>query len=272
MSSLNEQNKNWLDAMENKLQHASSSNHAPQLSEENADALETLLNKDIAQHQALLESTLPFDQLFRAAKQSAAAPAKKSFFGSLEFRWASLALTTACAVLLIIKLQTPSHKSNLNSTQGALNDSGIRIKGEHFRGFVLTAHGPKAIESNTIVHPGEKIQFKFNPGDHRFGMIVGLDAKGVVSLYFGENGKSLPVQPEKMQISKYSIELDGTEGPERFFALFSDSPQSFTTIQTYLKKQFSGADSVLEITSIPGFAKQDSFYIVKEAKNEVKQP
>jgi hypothetical protein len=116
------------------------------------------------------------------------------------------------------------------------------------------------------VKPGDRIRFAItgSPDDHRYLMIASTDGRAV-SVYFpygGDRSGVIP-GPGRWEVPG-SIELDGSLGYERIFAVFSRAPLTTAAVRAALARvQGMNAARDARTVSLPETA-QRSFLIFKQ--------
>jgi len=79
--------------------------------------------------------------------------------------------------------------------------------------------------SDSIVRPGDALRFEVFSGQNSQVLILGIDAKGVVSVYAPFDGtRSLTVPPDRATVLPGSIVLDGAKTNELIMVLLAKQP------------------------------------------------
>jgi hypothetical protein len=126
----------------------------------------------------------------------------------------SLALGTAGAAALAISLGHPA--------------GDTRTKGPFFLSpYVL--HPEQAVAIGHIhqgepLHPGDRLQFRYNGERGGYLALVSVDADGAVSAYYPPGPTAAPVEPGRDVALQSAIELDGSLGREVILAVRCDQP------------------------------------------------
>jgi hypothetical protein len=123
----------------------------------------------------------------------------------------SLALCTGAAALVLMARPT----------------DGIRTKGS----FSLSAyvlHPERSVTGGAhlgeALHPGDRLQFRYNGLKGGYLTVVSVDDSGEVSVYYPAGGAAAPVEPGRDVALPSAVELDGTLGREVVLAVRCDQP------------------------------------------------
>ena len=90
--------------------------------------------------------------------------------------------------------------------------------------------------NDVALKPEDRIRFVVNPAGGKYLLVVSRDGAGAISVYypFGEQKSALVASNTKSELPG-SVELDGTLGNERLFAIFSNEPVNASTVESALK-------------------------------------
>lgn len=125
--------------------------------------------------------------------------------------WALPALAAAAGVLIAIpSIDTTGDGSEDVRTKGAM--ASLEVVAERAGQNVLLAPG-------SVVMPGDRIQLRFDPGDHAWAAFAGRDGSGVIQVYRVTRAEEGGMRP-----APFGLELDDTPGDQELFAIFSDEP------------------------------------------------
>lgn len=103
--------------------------------------------------------------------------------------------------------------------------AGVRLKGAVDLGFHVRSDGEvRRGELGDVVHPGDQVQLRYSTPQHRYLVVVSLDARGAVTPFYDDAGRSLAIEPGTARLLDGSVELDDALGPERVVACFSAAP------------------------------------------------
>lgn len=96
--------------------------------------------------------------------------------------------------------------------------------------------GAFAVTNDVALKPEDRIRFVVNPAGGKYLLVVSRDGAGAISVYypFGEQKSALVASNTKSELPG-SVELDGTLGNERLFAIFSNEPVNASTVESALK-------------------------------------
>jgi hypothetical protein len=157
-------------------------------------------------------------------------------------RWWSLAallvpVAAAAVFLLVPRAPLAIHEE----------DPAVLAKGGTALGIVVRREGQIfAAPSGTQVRPGDQIRFVLRSVTQRYALIASVDGAGRANIYVPYDGKeSVAVSPGQRVELDGSIELDGTLGPERIFALLSRTPLTAEAVRKSLAAiGAGGAESI----------------------------
>lgn len=149
--------------------------------------------------------------------------------------------------------------------------AGTRTKGGARVGFFVKddggAHAGRAGEELTA---GDRIQFAVkDDAGMRAMVLVGVDGRGVVTLYAAESVQGRVKGEEKTRLLPASVVLDEATGAERFFVVYG--PDDLTTLRAQVEaaaQQLASSGSDLARTErlpLPESHVQSSVHIVKIA-------
>jgi hypothetical protein len=162
-------------------------------------------------------------------------------------RWAWLAgLMVPAAVVAVLFLRArppiaPPPPPTIG-IKGAPSLAAVARHGD--RVFPVTPEVPLA--------PGDQVRFVLEPGPHRFALVVSVDGAGRASVYHPYQGaESAEVTPNQRQEVPGSIVLDGTPGPERIYALYSDQALASADVADALQNVGAGgAEAIRSHTTL----------------------
>lgn len=120
----------------------------------------------------------------------------------------SLVAVAAAALVVVWSPESPETEGTGIRTKGSL--AALEVVAEREGGTVLLAPG-------SVVVPGDRLQMKFDPGDHAYAAFAGRDGTGVVQVY-----RVLKVDPGGLRPAPFALELDDTPGDQDLFVVFSD--------------------------------------------------
>ncbi len=117
---------------------------------------------------------------------------------------------------------------------------------------VYAQHGDKVfpVESATRLEPGDEVRFAVGSGAFPYLLIASIDSAGKASVYFpfdGNESRRIDVN-QRIELPG-SVRLDGTLGPERLFALFSELPLKATAVTAELRRIGAGGPQAIRKTT-----------------------
>jgi hypothetical protein len=131
--------------------------------------------------------------------------------------------------------------------------------------FVKDEAGVRKGRDGMVLHQGDQIQFRYRAVGRRYLFVVSVDSRGVVSpLYPDAEAASIPVRPDGLHTLDGSVILDDAVGPERIFAVFSDEPVSYRSIEQALSKREGDLDRLQRLDLQGEDVDQASILIIKE--------
>ena len=175
-------------------------------------------------------------------------PAARSLWESL-FSWQSLAVIPALATMAMVILFLPSPSAPLIDQTGKA--SGIVVRMLHFRKGLQYSQWTKDGES---LHPGALVQFYYQLPRAQHLMIVSLDQKGAVSVFYPW-GQSRSVHKDAGSGTlppNRSLELDDNVGQERIFIITAARSFALASVKRALHQAFVRAGQDLtRLKSLP---------------------
>jgi len=99
---------------------------------------------------------------------------------------------------------------------------------------------------------GDRIRFVVYPARARYLLVVSIDGRGAAMIYYPYGGeRSAAVEGDRVELPG-SIELDAAPGPERIYALLSDTPIVASLVMRHLQDVAAGgADAIRGAGSLP---------------------
>lgn len=138
----------------------------------------------------------------------------------------ALAVAASAAVLAVVvpRWTTPD---------GA---SVVTTKGDpSFAVVVRRDEGAVRVKDGDVLRAEDRIRFLAQGAGHSYVLVVSVDGAGGVSVYFPFDGSASGRIDDAHPELPGSVILDGTEGPERLFALFSKTPLDAREIRARLE-------------------------------------
>jgi hypothetical protein len=150
-------------------------------------------------------------------------------------RWVWLAPLAAGVAALALFLIIGRDGDRGSETRVTSNDGhGERVKGTPH----LVVHRQRGEASEPLAHgdlarKAELLQVSYVASGARYGVIVSIDGRGVVTLHLPEHGESsAALSPRGRVALPHSYELDDAPGFERFFFITSAAPFRIEAVTT----------------------------------------
>jgi hypothetical protein len=178
------------------------------------------------------------------------------------------AAAAACAVLMLMQRPAgvPVHGpsgDDLRVKGGGMNAGARRPGGEPVRAtgpalevYVRRTDADRVerVAEGGCLDPGDRLRFllrpvRGRPADHL--LLVSLDGAGALTVYYpyGETESGRLAEGARVELPG-SIELDGTPGPERLFAIVSRAPVKLAEVRPRLEALFArGPEAVRAATA-----------------------
>ncbi len=223
----------------------------------------------LAQERQAFLAEHPFATLPRPARE---APAPRSAEPSRGLRrvlawlvgpsfWAGPAWAGAGALALALLVVALSP-----SPQPTPPGGGTRLKGERALSFVALRDGrPEEGRPGGHYRQGDRIQLRYSSPQPGYLLVVSLDGRGAVTVFYDDAGHSLPVDAGHARLLDESVELDDARGPERVLACFSETPLSSEVVLAAARRALAdagGDPAAVEQLGAP--CKTAGFSIVKD--------
>ncbi len=107
--------------------------------------------------------------------------------------------------------------------------------------WIETGQSPRPLYEGEALRAGDRVQLRFDPGARRFVTLAGRDSDGTVEIY-----GVIPAKGPGVQSAPFALTLDGTRGPQTFFAVLTDTRPDSGAIQA----QLSGEEPSLDQADI----------------------
>ena len=179
----------------------------------------------VAAFEAARAATPPATDL-EAIRRIAAAPPARAARRRRRWLWPSLGMAlAACAAAVVVAVRPPAPES----------DDATRTKGGAHLGFFVK-HGDAVRRGgpDESVSPGDLVRFVVStprPAHLAHLAIIGLDARGAVTVYFPVAGVADTVDAgTDVELPRATL-LDGTLGPETVAAFFCERPVDLTAVR-----------------------------------------
>jgi hypothetical protein len=176
-----------------------------------------------------------------------------------------LTLVPCAAVLLLVV------GAFLLWPRGQEEKGGTRTKGGPPELAFFLQKGDQAVpgKDGDTLKAGDRIQFVYTTGEHRYLFLVSIDEAGNVANYNpGDSASSIRIQPGIKKPIEGSIILDESPNSERVFAIFSNEPLTFDEVSKAAKRAFedlkSQGKTIKDLTSLPLEQTQVSALLLKK--------
>ena len=159
---------------------------------------------------------------------------------------------TMAALLVALAVPFFGERSGAGEGEGASAPwqagSGVRTKGDpRFSLHLKTATGSEPLASGAVVRPGDRIGLRYLAAGARHGVILSVDARGVVSLHHPDRPDgSTALDSSGAQDLPFAYELDDTPGAERFWFVTGDGPVDVEALIAAVKQLSGGSARSLE--------------------------
>jgi len=153
--------------------------------------------------------------------------------------WLAPAIAAAAAVIIVAvpwdRFQgSQGEREDIVRLKGSL--AALEVVAERDGQNVLLAPG-------SVVIPGDRLQMKFDPGDHAYAAFAGRDGTGVVQVY-----RVIRTEPGGLRPAPFALELDETPGDQELFVVFTDETPDPVWLVDVIENGASAAGAV--VTSI----------------------
>ncbi|MGE5183956.1 MAG: hypothetical protein ACM31C_17920 [Acidobacteriota bacterium] len=178
----------------------------------------------------------------------------------------AVGVASTCAAILIV-VHVTGHRAAPGVSQPSIVDDGTRVKGQP-RLIVFRQAGDHAerLEQDSLVHPGDVIQLRYNAGGRRYGVIASIDGAGAVTLHFPAHEDAPPeataLAPETTSLPE-AFSLDDAPRFERFFFVTANEPIDLPASLAALRELAQRADSADAELVLPGGLRQWSLRLRK---------
>jgi hypothetical protein len=128
-------------------------------------------------------------------------------------------------------------------------DSDIAIKGDASWQVFANRDGQTfAVRDHTELAAGDRIRFVVLPGGARYLLIASVDGDRGVTVYYPYHGeRSAAIDGVRFELAG-SIVLDDASGPERIFAILSDTPVNAEIVTAALHDIATGGANAIRAT------------------------
>jgi hypothetical protein len=147
-------------------------------------------------------------------------------------------------------------------------ESATRAKGPArllvFRAVVGQA---EQLAPGASIHPGDRVQLRYHPGEARYGVIASIDGAQVVTLHYPGadwSAEATALAPRLTALS-HAYSLDAAPGYERFFFITSDRPIDVAYSLEALRELARRPDGDSAALALPVGQQQSSFLLRKSS-------
>ena len=121
----------------------------------------------------------------------------------------------AVAVVVVVSVSAPDGAHPGTTSKGGAHTAAVGF-------FVKDASGARVGEAGEVLHAGDQIQLTVTDADRPAMVVVGIDGRGVVSVYAVEATGAVAKGAAGSRVLPASLILDDTVGVERFFVVYGD--------------------------------------------------
>lgn len=142
-----------------------------------------------------------------------------------------------------------------------------RVKGlrPHLGVFRETPAGVEALADGSLAREGDLVQLTYQAAGHRFGVILSIDGRGVVTVHHPRDGRQaarlVPGQDVRLP-SAYR--LDDAPGWERFVLVTAEDPFDIAPVVDAAAHLTASGTPATEPLALPSSLEQSSFTLSKD--------
>jgi anti-sigma factor RsiW len=127
------------------------------------------------------------------------------------------------------------------------------------------------LEPGTLAHDHDRVQLAYQAGGRRYGVIVSVDGRGVITRHLPVDGsEAVPLKPGPPVPLPDAYELDDAPRFERFYFVTSDEPFAVDRVMHAVRLGHRGANREAQTggarLDLPGTMEQFSFVLEKESR------
>lgn len=221
----------------------------------------------------------------RAAMAGASGPRRSR----RALRWpVPAALVSAAAVLIAVahlSRQMPSPESSAAVVRPGVvttppaaakgdpevapaHDEGNRVKGlgPFLTLYRKTSEGSEALEDGARVRAGDVVRLAYRCPERRYGTIVSIDGRGVVTRHLPRTGaRAVPLKSGEAVLLDHAYELDDAPRFERFYLITSAAPFELAPVLAAARRAALSAGEAPPALGLPNAFEQSTFALEKEA-------
>jgi hypothetical protein len=142
-------------------------------------------------------------------------------------------MAPAFALVLVFLIVPGRFSDALESVPATAETEETRLKGSLPELYLYrkSAEGAEALRSGVPAHAGDLIQVHYEAAGRKYGVILSVDGKGLVTRHLPESGnQAVPLTISGKTALPSAFELDDTPGREVFHFLASDTPFTLDSI------------------------------------------
>jgi anti-sigma factor RsiW len=169
---------------------------------------------------------------------------------------ASLAVVVAVAAGVLLP-----HRGGVDTPEET------RIKGlrPHLGVFRQTAAGAEPLAEGALVHEGDLVQLTYQAAGRRFGVILSIDGRGVVTVHHPREGRqSASLAPGQAGRLPAAYRLDDAPGWERFVLVTGADPFDVGSVVEAAERVAGSGAAATEPLALPSNLEQSSFSLSKD--------
>lgn len=178
--------------------------------------------EELSADQKTFQAAPPLVAPMRAVKR----PSGSARAGRGRRTWLLLPVAAALAAALALFFTTRPRRLE-PVAQAELPTASVRSKGSSFDLVAVVERGSHQFRafSGDAVRPGDKVQLAYSAVTRGALYVIGVDGSAHALQYYPEENSSTFVEPGQEVELPFSLVLDQTRGPERFFAFLCETPQ-----------------------------------------------
>jgi hypothetical protein len=174
--------------------------------------------------------------------------------------WATAgAMLAAAAVILFVALRPGATPKQVAEAPEVVRDKGnarIIVHRKSGEKTELLADGARAGE-------GDVIQLSYTAGGARYGLLISVDGRGVVTQHLPEDGQGVATLAGGAVALPHAYQLDDAPRGERFFFITSDKPFAVAPVLDAARAVASGDDDAFRRAPLSLALHQTSFFLSK---------
>jgi hypothetical protein len=188
---------------------------------------------------------------------------------------AALAAVIVVVGLLVVNIY-PGLRGSASAAAAGVEQARLKGGSAHLVLYRQTAAGAEALRDNDVVRQGDMLQIGYVGAGTKYGVILSLDGRGVVTVHHPPGAaSSAALEPEGETLLSSAYELDDAPGFERFFLVSSEGQFAVQTVvsaaqrlagQAASGRAAGGASGPARTgrLALPGSMAQASFLLLKK--------